>query len=149
MCRGRPNVAKPVPGQLDEIALTFPDLGLRRQLLEVDYSTFPIEDSTAKDSVRGSIAGFIRCRILEIDSPEDFITLRESGEYSREQLNWVRKNILSVNERAALYAIVAEDPKWLANPKSSNIEQKNNVISIESKKRRYGSKKRTKVGSAG
>jgi hypothetical protein len=77
-----------------------------QQLREVDYSSFPVNNPRMTESVRGTIAGVIRNQILAIDSPEAYEALRDSAEFTKEQLNWVRKNLLTVQERAAFQAKV-------------------------------------------
>jgi len=77
-----------------------------QQLLEFDYSSFPVNNARMVESVRGTIARIIRHRILDLDSSEAFDALRYSGEYTIEQLNWVSKNLLTPKERTTLQVIV-------------------------------------------
>jgi hypothetical protein len=77
-----------------------------QQLREADYSSFPVNNPRMTESVRGTIAGIIRNQILAIDSPEAYEALRDSAEFTKEQLNWVRKNLLTKEERAAFQAKV-------------------------------------------
>lgn len=92
--------------QLDEIAAHFPELSFERQLLEIDYSEFPMDEPRASEEVKSAIALTIRAKILEIDSAEDYQALRASKEFSREQLNWVRRNCLLKVERENFQLLV-------------------------------------------
>jgi hypothetical protein len=68
------------------------------------------------ESVRGTIAGVIRNRILEIDSPEAYEALRDSQEFTTQQLNWVRRNLLTQEERATFQAKVVGSAPSNGNP---------------------------------
>jgi hypothetical protein len=85
-------------------------------LLEIDYSSFPIDATRMVESVPGTIAGIIRNRILGIDSPEAYEALRDSAEFTKEQKNWVRKNLLTVEERVAFQAKVVGSAPSNGNP---------------------------------
>jgi len=87
-----------------------------QQLREVDYSSFPVNNPRMTESVRGTIAGVIRNRILEIDSPEAYEALRDSAEFTKEQLNWVRRNLLTQEERATFQAKVVGSTSSNRNP---------------------------------
>jgi uncharacterized membrane protein YgcG len=87
-----------------------------QQLREADYSSFPVNNPRMTESVRGTIAGVIRNRILEIDSPEAYEALRDSQEFTTQQLNWVRRNLLTQEERATFQAKVLGSTPSNGNP---------------------------------
>jgi hypothetical protein len=72
----------------------------------IDYSSFPVDSTRMVESVPGTIAEVIRQRIVEIDSPEAYEVLRNSQDFTADQLNWVRRNLLTSEERATFQAKV-------------------------------------------
>jgi hypothetical protein len=85
-------------------------------LLEIDYSSFPIDATRMVESVPGTIAGVIRDHILAIDSLEAYEALLDSQEFTTEQLNWVRRNLLTKEERVAFQAKVVGSTPSNGNP---------------------------------
>lgn len=78
------------------------------QVGQVDFSSFPYEgkENQYSDGIKQSIAFGIKVKFEQCQTKDDFAVLRGCGEYSREQLNWVRKNLISPEEQERFKRIV-------------------------------------------
>jgi hypothetical protein len=72
-----------------------------------DYSNLPSNESAESKSEK---ARLIRDQILAVDSEADYAELRSNPNLTREQLNWVRENLLSKEERKALAQRIRANP---------------------------------------
>jgi hypothetical protein len=72
-----------------------------------DYSSFPCDESIQAKSEK---ARLIRDQILAVDSEADYAELRSNPNLTREQLNWVRENLISKEERKALAQRIRANP---------------------------------------
>lgn len=75
-----------------------------------DFSTFPYEGKITlyTGSIKRSIAQGIKTKFETCQTKEDFVALHDCGKYSREQLNWVKKNLVSQVERDRFNRIVQD-----------------------------------------
>ncbi len=72
-----------------------------------DFSSFPSDESMQAKSEK---ARLIRDQILAVDSEADYAELRNNPNLTREQLNWVRENLISKEERKALAQRIKSNP---------------------------------------
>jgi DNA primase catalytic core len=79
--------------------------------LDPDYSSFPHSCPWAVESVRADKAESIKIRILDLRTYEDCVALRNDRDFTSDELNWVRRNLLSQEEKERLYAVMS-DGQW-------------------------------------
>jgi ribonuclease HII/predicted RNA methylase len=73
----------------------------------LDYSSFPSDESIQAKSEKAQL---IRDQILAVDSEADYAELRTNPNLTREQLNWVRENLITKEERKALAQRIRANP---------------------------------------
>lgn len=69
---------------------------------EPDFDQFPHTNPCAVWGVKKSKAEQIKREILNITGAVDFFALQDNPQYSSDELNWVRKNLLTKQQRNAL-----------------------------------------------
>jgi hypothetical protein len=73
---------------------------------EPDFDQFPHTNPRAAWGVKKSKAEQIKREILNITGAVDFFALQDDPRYSTNELNWVRKNLLTKQQRNALTATI-------------------------------------------
>ncbi|NER29761.1 MAG: DUF3987 domain-containing protein [Symploca sp. SIO1C4] len=75
---------------------------------EVNFDSFPHQDPAALPSAKQEKAEIIKQRILAIETQDDFQVLRTNPDFSGEELNWVRLNLLTKEQRQVLTQTVTQ-----------------------------------------
>lgn len=98
-------VGIPVQDNCPETVLSCSELE-SEEAPEPDFDQFPHSNPHATWGVKKSKAQQIKREILEIDSREDYEALRNNPQYSADELNWVRRNLLTKQQRQNLTVTV-------------------------------------------
>jgi DNA primase catalytic core len=89
--------------------------------LDPDYSSFPHSCPWAVESVRADKAESIKIRILDLRTYEDCVALRNDRDFTSDELNWVRRNLLSQEEKERLYGVMS-DGQWRPSPQQQGVK---------------------------
>jgi hypothetical protein len=101
------------------------------QAPEPDFDAFPHSNPHAVWGVKKTKALEIEREILAIDGVFDFFALKDNPQYSQNELNWVRKNLLSQEQRHRLNTIVEASKKNLL----SQQQRQNQKAIVEATKK--------------